>query len=200
VLCSCTNPLLRTPVQNLSGETTRRGDVMDKGSNARMRWPLGDPGPGLANPLPCLAEYPSSAFVNLLRFSNIDRTDLRSIRPDGVAVLRRADLDHHHEVRAEGGILDRGIRAFRHAAAALATLTNCAPTASRDCCRGGRTPDGVVRSGWRAYRWQNGASEAYESIGVDGNRVMSAIRISCSDRGACEPSLRRKGSANYSST
>jgi hypothetical protein len=46
----------------------------------------------------------------------------------------------------------------------------------------------VVRSGCRAYRWQNSAGEAYESIGVDRNHVMPAIGISCSDRGASEPS------------
>jgi hypothetical protein len=37
-----------------------------------LRWPQGDPGSGLANSLPRRADYPSNAFVNLLRLSNID--------------------------------------------------------------------------------------------------------------------------------
>lgn len=65
------------------------------------------------------------------------------------------------------------------------TMTNCAPTASRDCCRGGQTLDGQPERVW-AYRWQNSAGEAYESIGIDGNQM--AIGISRPDSGACEPS------------
>jgi hypothetical protein len=42
-----------------------------------LRWPQGDPGSGLANSLPYRADYPSNAFVDLLRLSNIDRMGLR---------------------------------------------------------------------------------------------------------------------------
>jgi hypothetical protein len=50
-------------------------------------------------------------------------------------------------------------------------MTNYTRTASRECCRGGRTLDG-----------QSTAGEAYESIGVDGNHVVLAIGTSCGIR------------------
>ena len=62
-------------------------------------------------------------------------------------------------------------------------MTNFAPTASRDCCRGGRALDGQSGAAVRAYRWQSSAGEAYESIGVAGNHVVLAIEISCPTAG-----------------
>jgi hypothetical protein len=50
-------------------------------------------------------------------------------------------------------------------------MTDYTRTASRECCRGGRTLDG-----------QSTAGEAYESIGVDGNHVVLAIGTSCGIR------------------
>ena len=45
--------------------------------------------------------------------------------------------------------------------------------AIRNCCRGGRTPEGQsVPERCRAYRWQYSAGEAYERIGVDCDRVL----------------------------
>jgi hypothetical protein len=38
-------------------------------------------------------------------------------------------------------------------------------------------PRAGVRSGCRAYRWQYGAGEVYERVGVDGNHVVLPIGV-----------------------
>jgi len=71
-------------------------------------------------------------------------------------------------------------------------MTNLPSQGDPHCCRGGGTPEGQsVPERCRAYRWQYGAGQAYERIGVDCDHGFPRSR-SASDSGPRVPSRWRK--------
>ena len=64
-------------------------------------------------------------------------------------------------------------------------MTNLPSQGDPHCCRGGGTPEGQsVPERCRAYRWQYGAGEAYERIGVDLQPCFPAIEVGVRQRAA----------------
>src|ERR1044072_1805363 len=73
----------------------------------------------------------------------------------------------------------------------------CPRRAIRNCCRGGRIPEGQsVPERRRAYRWLYSAGEAYERVGVDCDHVLPRSRSpSDSGRRVTTPTVEPVGAA-----